>query len=456
LELKRDITNKQLKTTIEHLLQHHDVLRVRFEKKSQYWQGELTESIPEIEITKVDLSDRSKDKQKTTIEKISTQIQSSLNLSSGNLVAIAIFNLGKDRASRLLIAIHHLVIDGVSWRILLEDLQTALTQISQGKTIQLPPKTTSFKQWAEGLQEYAQTELVKGELDYWLSLITPLIKAFRGDRDLSLPFDFPDGDNTVASAATISVKLDVEATKALLQEIPAAYHTQVNDILLAALVKAFAGWTEESQLLVDLEGHGREDIFTDVNLSRTVGWFTNVFPVLLNIKETDSSDKVINTIKEQLRQIPNNGISYGLLHYLNKDKTISQALAAIPKAEVCFNYLGQFDNLLADSAWFKLSPESDGQPRSPLNKRRYLFNINGYVIDSQLKFDWIYSSQIHREQTVLNLAESFNQTLRDFIDSRSPQSIDYTPSDFPKANLNQEQLNQILAKINRGSEKKVK
>jgi amino acid adenylation domain-containing protein/non-ribosomal peptide synthase protein (TIGR01720 family) len=447
LELKQVINLEHLVTAIDYLQQHHDVLRAKFYQQNEQWQSEIIESIPQIAITQIDFSHLSENQQKNAIAQKATEIQASLNLSSGKLVAIALFDLGTDRANRLLIAIHHLVIDGVSWRILLEDLQTALTQISQGKTIQLPPKTTSFKQWAEHLHRIAQTELVKGELDYWLSLITPLIKGGRGDRDLSLPLDFPDGDNTIASAATVSVKLDVEETKALLQEIPAAYHTQVNDILLAALVKAFAGWTRESQLLIHLEGHGREDIFTDVNLSRTVGWFTNVFPVLLDIKETDSNDEVIKTIKEQLRQIPNNGISYGLLRYLSKDKTIFQALAAIPQAEVCFNYLGQFDNLLADSTWFKLAPESDGQPRSPLNKRRYLFNINGYVIDSQLKFDWIYSSQIHREQTVINLAESYLKTLQDFIAISCLEVKSYNASDFPQSNLNQEQLDNFLATL---------
>ena len=445
LELKRKIEPEQLELVIKHLLQHHDILRVRFKKKSQYWQGELTESIPEIEITQVDLSNYSEDKQKTTIEKISMQIQSSLNLSSGKLIAIALFNLGADRANRLLIAIHHLVIDGVSLRILLEDLQTALTQISKGKTIQLPPKTTSFKQWAEHLHRTAQTELVKSELDYWVSLFEGIDNENRDNLKV-LPLDFPDRDNTVASAATISVTLTSEETKALLQEIPTAYHTQVNDILLAALVKAFAGWTGESQLLVDLEGHGREDIFTDVNLSRTVGWFTTVFPVLLNIKQAALNDEIIQTIKEQLRQIPKNGIGYGLLRYLHQDKAICQ-IAAIPEAEVCFNYLGQFDNLLTDSDWFKLASESDGQARSCLNKRRYLFNINGYVVDNQLNLDWIYSSQIHREQTIINLAESYIKILQDFIALSCLEVKSYNVSGFPQSNLNQEQLDNFLATL---------
>ena len=217
--------------------------------------------------------------------------------------------------------------------------------------------------------------------------------------------------------------------------------------MLAALVKAFAEWTGESQLLVNLEGHGREDIFPDLNLSRTVGWFTTVFPVLLQLKSANSANDLIATIKEQLHQIPNHGIGYGILRYLSRDRPVSQALAAMPQAEVCFNYLGQFDRTLANSDWFKLASESDGATRSPLGKRPYLFNINGYVLDGKLKLDWIYSSQIHRDKTVLNLAESFIHRLRDLINLRSLEVESYTPSDFPQANLNQQQLDQFLATL---------
>jgi amino acid adenylation domain-containing protein/non-ribosomal peptide synthase protein (TIGR01720 family) len=442
LELQREIGTKQLKEVINHLLQHHDVLRSHFQQEfyqeAQEWRSHIPESSPAIPFTQVDLLDITDEQQKTVLLERATQIQASLNLSVGKLIQVALFNLGQNQPNHLLIVIHHLAIDGVSWRILLEDLQTALTQIIQGKAIQLSPKTTSFKQWAEGLKEYAQTELVKAELDYWCCTSRKQIKP--------IPVDHAEGINTESFARTISVSLGETETQSLLQKIPAAYHTQINDILLAGLVKAVTQWTGESQLLVDLEGHGREDILPDVNLSRTVGWFTTIFPVLLEIKQADSASEVIK-IKEQLRQIPNHGIGYGVLRYLSQDKAIAQALATIPQAEVCFNYLGQFDRLMANADWFKLASESAGTTRSPLGKRPYLFNINGYVIDGKLKFDWIYSSQIHQEQTVLNLAKSFIQELRDLSDLRFLETEKPTASDFPQANLNQQQLDLFLATL---------
>ena len=184
---------------------------------------------------------------------------------------VALFNLGENQTSRLLFVIHHLVIDGVSWRILLSDLQTAYQQLSQGKTIQLPLKTTSFKQWSEHLQIYANSHELS---EFYYHLPSSKSKELRKD--------FP---NIIATSERIEIVLSPEHTQALLKEVPTAYNTQINDILLTALVQTFAQWTGEASLLIDLEGHGRTELFDNLNLSRTVGWFTNIFPVNLDLEE---------------------------------------------------------------------------------------------------------------------------------------------------------------------------
>ena len=168
-------------------------------------------------------------------------------------------------------------------------------------------------------------------------------------------------------------------TQALLQEVAAAYLTQVKDVLLAALTHAFATLTGQQSLLVNLEGHGREEIFPNVDLSRTVGWFTTLFPVLLNLGSANSPGDALKAIKEQLRHIPNRGIGYGVLRYLSRDRAIAESLAAMPQAEICFNYLRQFDQALPQSSWFSLAPEPSDSTRSPLASRRHLLDINGYV-----------------------------------------------------------------------------
>ena len=304
---------------------------------------------------------------------------------------------------RLLFAIHHLAVDGISWRILLEDLPTAIQQINQGEKVRLPAKTTSFKQWSEQLQRYAQSAALQQELNYWLSELQQEAN--------SLPVDYPGGDNSEAAADTVAIALTIEETQALLQQVPKAYNTQINDVLLTALVQAFAQWTNNKTLLVDLEGHGREEIFDNVDLSRTIGWFTTVFPVRINISEAADLEQALQVVKKQVRAIPNRGIGYGVLRYLANN----EMLAKLPQAEVCFNYLGQFDQTLKQSFLFGAATGSRGEVRSPKNQRRYLLEINGFVSEGQLTMSWTYSQNLHQRTAIENLAESFRVVLRSLI-----------------------------------------
>jgi amino acid adenylation domain-containing protein/non-ribosomal peptide synthase protein (TIGR01720 family) len=451
LELKQDIDAKLLPKALHCLLQHHDALRMRFWQEANSWQASIGDSNQQISFTWLDLSNLSEENRTAAIEATSAQVQTSLNLLEGELVKVVLFDLGcdflrkryADRKNRLLIVIHHLIVDSVSWRILLSDFQTIIEQLNQSKIVQLPAKTTSFKQWSESLQEYERAKTLHSELDYWRSQAKKQISP--------LPKDYPQGANTVAQTRIVSVFLSEAETQALLQQVPAKYQTQMNDVLLTALVQTFARWTKECTLLVNLEGHGREDIISGVDLSRTVGWFTTVFPVLLNLENTSFIGDALKSIKEQLRSIPNRGIGYGVLKYLSRKLSISDSV----QPEVCFNYLGQFDRVLPDSSLFSFAPESYGATRSPLGNRRYLIDINGFVSEEKLEFNWAYSQEIHQEATISSLAQGFIETLRNIITHcQSTEAGGYTPSDFPQANLNQKELDRFLAKISQRSENK--
>ncbi|MBD2245040.1 non-ribosomal peptide synthetase [Nostoc sp. FACHB-888] len=443
LELQQNIEPNILQQAIQHLLAQHDALRLCFRPTANGWESFNAGVKPEIPFTKFDFSHLPQEQQKAAIETKATELQASLDLSHGLLVRLALFDLGSQQNNRLLIIIHHLAVDGVSWRILLSDLQTAIEQLQQHQAIRLPAKTTSFKQWSERLQEYANTKTLHSQLDLWCSELRKRVS--------SLPVDYVRELNTVATSKTLSVFVDETETQALLQEVPIKYHTQINDVLLTALAKTFAEWTGETTLLVNLEGHGREDIFTDVDLSRTVGWFTTVFPVLLNLENGAIGD-ALKAVKEQLRSIPNRGFDYGVLRYLCSDT--AEDLAAMPQAEVCFNYLGQFDQVLQESSLFKLASESSGVTRSLLGSRRHLFDINGLVTGGCLQLNWTYSTAIHKEETVSSIAQNFVQALREIISHcQSTDAGGYTPSDFSKAKVSQKDLDFLLAKINRGSEK---
>jgi non-ribosomal peptide synthase protein (TIGR01720 family) len=259
--------------------------------------------------------------------------------------------------------------------------------------------------------------------------------------------DHVGGLNTVASARTFSVSQSAEETRALLQDVPETYHTQINDVLLAAVVQAFSSWTGGSSLTIDLEGHGREELFEEVDLSRSVGWFTSIFPVQLSIETALDPGEVLKSVKEQLRAIPNRGIGYGLLRYLGTDEEIRARLRCLRKAEVSFNYLGQFDQVFADSALLAPARESSGPPRSPRGMRGHLLEIVGSVVMGQLHMTWTYSENIHRRATVEKLAQEFITALRSLITHcQLPGAGGYTPSDFPHARLNEHAL-RMLARV---------
>uniref|UniRef100_A0A2P1CZF5 AptA n=2 Tax=unclassified Phormidium TaxID=2609805 RepID=A0A2P1CZF5_9CYAN len=443
LSVPPDVKPELLQQVVQELLVHHDALRLRFVPEGESWQqinGDVEESVP---FSVIDLSHLSPEAQETAIKAKNTGLQAFLNLATGPIAQIALIQLSNNQPNLLLFIIHHLAIDGVSWRILLEDLATAYQQISCDRVIRLPAKTTSWQYWSERLTEYAQSEGITQEIDYWLN-----------ESNFSftkLPLDYPSNteNNTVGSTSAVSISLTEEQTRALLQDVPSKYNTQINDVLLTALMESFAQWTGERSLLIDLEGHGREDLFEDVDLSRTVGWFTTLFPVRLHLGNNDHPAETLKLIKEQLRQIPNRGIGYGILRYLHKNDAIRRKLQALPQAQVSFNYLGQFDRVLLASAELGLVKEFKAE-QSLLNKRSHLLGISGFIRGGILEMTWAYSENVHKQSTIEELAFGFMEALKNLITHcQSTEFKDYTPSDFAAARLNQQQLDKFIAKINK-------
>ncbi len=448
-EVRQKLNPELMQQAVQQLLIHHDALRLRFEQNESGWQQINASLDSDVPFVLVDLSSLSAAEQEAEIEAKAAQLQASLDLSRGPLIKWALFDLGAEKAGRLLIIVHYLVMDSVSWWILLSDLDAAYQQLVRGETVQLPPKTTSFKQWAELLAEEAQSVALRQEVAYWL--------AETRKRAFPVPVDHPSGINTEASAEVISVLLEAEETQALLHEVPQTYRAVVNDVLLTALVQAFAQWTGERSLLVEMEDHGREAIFEDVDISRTVGPFRAIYPVLLDLTEITEPGDSLKAIKEQLRRVPRGGIGYGLLRYLSQDADLAEKLRTIPKAEVKFSFLGQFDQVLPASSPLKLARRAVGAVHSPRGKRNYLIELTGMVHEGKLQLDWTYSRAMHNRATVERLVENFIQALRLLIaHCQSPQAGGYTPSDFPLAKVDQKQLDKIAARFTKTSKLKLK
>lgn len=439
LSAKQSLSPVLLEQAVTYLLVHHDALRLRFTKTATGWQQ--FNSLPggNAPFMTIDLSHLTEPDAEAAIEELASQLQASLNLQDGPLLRITLFNRGDLKQSRVLIVIHHLAVDTVSWQILLEDLEAAYQQLGQGEAVSLPAKTTSFRTWAERLTAYASSAALRSELPEWQALshvqVTPL------------PLDRPSGQNTADSSRSVSESLGSEETLALLQEVPAAYRTQINEVLLTALVRTFQCWTGSLTMLVELEGHGREDLLEGVDPSRTVGWFTTIFPVALDIQGAETIGEALRLVKEQLRKIPNRGIGYGLLRYSSGDESIAASLQALPQPEVRFNYLGQ-RGAQSESALLTISPGPTGPTQSRKGRRPYLLDIIGRVVNSELQLDWIYSENIFRRETVMRLARGYIEELRTLTGQRgSLNEVSLSPTDFPKARVSHADLNKVLARL---------
>ena len=420
LEVREGVDLTVLEEALEQLMVHHDALRMRFIEGQSGWRQINAASENHKILTTV-----SREEEATALE----AAHASLNLSEGPLVR-ALYLPG-----RLLILAHHLVIDAVSWRILLEDLDRTYTQLAHHLKADLPPKTTSFKEWAERLCEHAQCDDVRREMEYWT--------AEARCRASVLPVD---GDGEVALADSVFVSLSADETHDLLHRMATAYHARVDEMLLSALALTLERWTGNQRLLVDLEGHGREELGGGLDLSRTVGWFTTVFPVLLEMNGIVDELEALKLVKDQLRAIPGRGIGYGLLRYLSLGDGIRERLRTMPQAEVSFNYLGHLDHTLDSASVFSLTNESVGPARSEQAARSHAIEVEACIFEGQLRVEWSYCKQTHSRSTVERLATTFLAHLRTLAQRCiAEQARAHAPSDFPLAKLDQARLEQIIA-----------
>ena len=433
-----------LEQTLAELSRHHDALRLRAALENEAWRMFYSGTSGQPPLEWVDISKLSEPEQRAAIESTSATQQASLNVRHGPVWRVVYFNLGEGRPDRLLFVVHHLAVDGISWRPLLEDLETAYQQTKSKQKVALPAKTASYKTWAERLQAVADSDSLKKQLSYWTavtepSAVTEALKPLTMDAAALVA-------NIEGKAKKATVTLDEDATRALLQTVPAVYNTQINDVLLTALARAWAKWTGSRTLYTNLEGHGRENLFEDVDVSRTVGWFTSIFPVRLELNDSGENwqpGETLKSVKEQLRRIPERGVGYGILRYLSSE---GGALKARPEPAMVFNYLGQFDRAAAGSKLMRFASESSGPWHGAKQKRRHALEINSLVMNDRMEFEFTYSPGLHSEKKIQQLADEFLNALREVIaHCQLPDVGGRTPSDFPLARLDQTALDRLLA-----------
>ncbi|USW94477.1 non-ribosomal peptide synthetase [Pseudomonas proteolytica] len=422
---------RRLEQALLAVLEHHDALRLSFTQRDAQWHAEHL-AVPEGGVLWLaQVTDMQQ------CEALFADAQRSLDLEHGPLLRALLVD-GPMGQQRLLVAIHHLVVDGVSWRVLLEDLQNVYRQLSDGQAVSLPAKTSALRDWAARLQAYASSESLREELSLWQQqLAGPAVE---------LPVDRPRGSLRNRDAETVSVRLDAERTRQLLQQAPSAYRTQVNDLLLTALARVLCRWSGHESTLIQLEGHGRETLFDEIDLTRSVGWFTSAYPLRLtplDIAEASGQGASIKAIKEQLRAVPHKGLGYGVLRYL-ADSTCRQAMAALPSASITFNYLGQFDQSFDSQALFHPLEASAGPAHDPDAPLPNALSVDSQVYGGELVLRWTFSREQYEHQTVSELADAYLGELQSLIaHCLRDDAGGLTPSDFPLAHLTQSQLDAL-------------
>jgi non-ribosomal peptide synthase protein (TIGR01720 family) len=361
-------------------------------------------------------------------------LQGSLDPAVGPLMKAALFQCSD--GERLFIVIHHLVLDAVSWNIILEDFERLYRYRRENPAGDTPPlhaKTDSFKTWAEQLRQYAQSPALLKEKAYWNRVESVEIEP--------LPIDY-EGISIAKERELILLKLDEEETGQLLTEANEAFGTDINDLLLTALALSVREVFGRDRLLVAMEGHGREDIVKDIDTSRTVGWFTSVYPVLLEVSHGDTARRIIE-IKDNLRRLPRKGIGYGILKYLTpeehkRDITFRQ----VP--QVNFNYLGQY-NVEEQNSSFQFAGESTGDPVHPESRQEYLLEVFGVVSQNRLIMSISYNRTQYKKETVERLLAQYERQLKDIVSfCLRRQGRETTPADMDYKELSVEQLDNIF------------
>ncbi len=424
------LDEKQLRIVLESLISHHDALRICFSATSFGWQQENRVDVPPPRCEVVDLTENTNPE--AALERHAATVQSGFDLGAPPLVSAVLYRLPD--ADRLLLVIHHLVVDGVSWRILAEDLLLGFRQLTLGEPLTFPRKSDSFKIWSEHLRDYAVREQLLREATYWQGIALKDIEP--------LPLLLLEGGET-AAPAEIQVTLTADETAVMLHQANRAYNTDTADLLLTALAFTLEEWTGSRSNLITLEGHGRENIGEELDISRTVGWFTSIYPHLLELPDRADPGYRLRVIKEGIRAVPNHGCGYGVLRWLTPDH-LKQGIVLPALPPVCFNYLGTFDADFGDGPFFP-AEEAYGETVGAEIGTPFALEYTCSVMAGVLAVTVSYDMERIAAAAAVRLADGFLQHLRTLISHCcSQEEGGITPSDISYDGLDIDELDALL------------
>jgi amino acid adenylation domain-containing protein/non-ribosomal peptide synthase protein (TIGR01720 family) len=435
LNIDKNISVEILNHAIEILTSHHDALRFQYHKKDGQWIQEYGEN--KIELITLDLQSSNKESLPELIKENADKYQRSLDIEKGDIKRFVFIKTPDGEThNRLLLIIHHLATDGVSWRILLNDIELLLTELQNESIADLGFKSSSYRQWFSALENYSQSKRLLSQRNYWTETESNN-EPIKTDKKYT-------GIIRVKDIETKSMNLDQAKTQLLLQEVPAVYHTEINDLLLCALALTICEKERTEKIVIGLEGHGREDIAEGIDTSRTVGWFTSLYPVLLELKKDINISDAIKSVKEQLRRIPDKGLGYGVLKYIKRDEKLSGK----DDRDLVFNYLGQLDNVVSGGKWLSSAEESTGSNAGDELEIKNKLSLNARIQSGELIINWSYSKLHFEEETISKLIENYQTILEKLIThciEQKKTGMIFTPSDYGLGNeISFEELDRFL------------
>lgn len=418
---------------IEACASVHPALRTRFESGPEGWRQVCDLGTPDLRHVRLDDADPDR------FQEIATEENAAMDL--GGPLARFVFVDTPESNRYLLMVLHHLVVDAVSWFLLAEDVDVAVKDLLSGRAPKLASATSPL-QMAEQLSDYAGSKKHARDVSPWRHVPAP--DAFL------LPADDPGADDLrEAKAEDLHHRLDEGLTRDLLGEANAAYNTRPLDILLAALSGALTDWTGRDDAAIELETHGRDLPVADLDVSRTVGWLTAYFPISVGGINADDPDATLKTVKESYRRFSASAVSYGVARFA---PDAVEGFEPWPTAELLFNYLGVLSDA-ASGSLLRPEPWQDRTARAGRNQRSHVFEINAYVDAGALTLVLTYSPARHRAETAQTFLQSFDTRLRGLVDHCMRHGTGgFTPSDFPEADLNQSELDDFLDALDEDDE----
>lgn len=393
------LSGPALRVAIRAIVSQHAMLRMRTTHAGQRQWIATADDDRRAALTTVDLDRVAPAARRHVLARLGARVHASLDLQNGPVFRAAWLRFGDAAGERIFFAVHHLAIDWVSWRVIRDDLAAAYAHALVGAPATLPSASTPYAAWAAAQQ---QREVNPASLDHWTQTVARLPHA-------TLPIEHDTGPNVVGSAATITTTISASATATLQRSAPAQWGVTLRDAVLYAIVEAVTTWTEESHLAVDLEGHGRDDDVTGLDVSRTVGWFTALYPVVLKRLDTGSLGDQINRLHEEIARVPDQGLSWGVLRW--RASASASAFADAPAPGIAVNYLGSTDHIAPREGTFRLASEWMGPTRDPQSPRRHLLVVEAFVADDRLQMRWEYAPTKHRPRTIAQIAERARVTL---------------------------------------------